>query len=141
MSMNYWHMQLRFAEIREDQEKEILTQTALIGLGEKDKVPTKSKQSQIDRFKENMKIGDVVLVRNGGRPIALVEVVGEYEYSESVNKELDWFLHRRKVKILSFINENAAAFPQPQGTLQQLKNQNTKSWQYINQLFQSNKLS
>ncbi|NOQ35933.1 MAG: restriction endonuclease, partial [Methylococcaceae bacterium] len=122
----YWHIQLHppFSNIG---EKEILQQTNLIGLGEGEE-----NKRQIKQFSDEMKIGDIVLIKRGKLSIALVEVVGELEYNSTPNPALDWFECRRKIKILEILDEARHDFPQPSGTLSKAKNISTKTYQYIN---------
>ena len=70
--MNFWHMQLHPDNKHFGKEKEILEKTSLIGLGE-----TKKLALEIDSFKNVMKIGDIVLIKLGKQPIALVKVESE----------------------------------------------------------------
>jgi len=53
-------------------------------------------------FEHTMKIDDIVAVKRGARLIALVKVIGDYEYTQDTNEELDWFRRRRKVKVLDW---------------------------------------
>ncbi|MGI4886474.1 MAG: AAA family ATPase [Janthinobacterium lividum] len=97
--MNYWHIQMHPANQKEfDRERvsQILIETHYIGVGEWD-----DGASKIRRFREDVSIGDVMLVRSKG-PLALVEVIGHLEYEENPNEELDWFQNRRQVKILGW---------------------------------------
>lgn len=92
--MNYWHMQLHPRKQKDfppEKIKKILKETSYIGLDVK-----------VSVFRNILKIGDIVVVRNGKTPIALVEVIGDYEYEDNPNEELDWFKNRRKVKVLDY---------------------------------------
>jgi len=95
--------------------RKILEDKSVIGLGEWEK----GKDQQLEQFKNKMGVEDIVAVRNGHTPIALVEITGEYEHIESVDEGLDWFPNRRKVKILTFYNNEKDNFtiPMAQGTL------------------------
>ena len=130
--MTYWHMQLHPDDKNFGKEKELLSKLALIGLGE-----WEGGKNQINNFKKDMKINDIVLIRNGETPIALVEVIGELEdILECDFKRLDWFRYRRKVNVLDFANDNQQPFPQPRGTLQKLINKTTDSYKYIESWYQ-----
>jgi len=122
----YWHIQLHPNNINWNKEKELLETTSLIGLGE-----LKEGDGQIKRFKDDMKKGDIVLVRRGSTPIALVEVIGNYKHKIKNHKVLDWFEHRREVKVLDYATDDMPSFPQPRGTLQKAINKNTPSYKYI----------
>lgn len=104
--MNFWHMQLHAGDRSKyqiDVIKKILTEKSIIGLGDPNDGWTKGKSSA-KYFKEKMGIGDVVAVRDGGKPIALVKVVGDCEYVEpdKRNSDFDWFAYSRKIKVLDF---------------------------------------
>ena len=77
-----------------------------------------------------LRIGDVVLVREGGKPLALCQVISD-SFSDKELEEKYINKHYRKVKVLEFYN-GKAQFPQPQGTLQKLITPNTDSWKFIN---------
>jgi MoxR-like ATPase len=97
--MNYWHIQMHPNNRQEfDRARitQILTETHYVGVGEWDEGASK-----IRRFGEEVSLGDVILVRSKG-PLALVEVIGELEYEEDPNEDLDWFQNRRRVKILGW---------------------------------------
>ncbi len=124
--MTYWHMQLHANYKWWGREKELLREKALIGLGD-----WENGKGQINQFINDMQIGDIVLIRIGTTPIALVEVIGEVEDIGNDNSNrLDWFRYRRRVEVLDWA-ENREPFPQPRGTLQRLINKNRKSYQYI----------
>lgn len=126
--MNYWHMQLHpdnSQHFNTARVKRILEEKSLIGLGDEDKIWDTD-------FINRMKVGDIVVVKNGGEPIALVEVVGDYYRDDEVNLELDWFNHRRKVKILDFYKKDYNfVIPQPRGTLSICDNLNTDTSRII----------
>jgi predicted ATP-binding protein involved in virulence len=123
--MTYWHMQLHPDDPIQKNELNILEKTSLIGLGD-------WKTDQVNDFIKVMDIGDIVLIRRGRLPLALVEVVGEPLYETQPNKELDWFVHRRKVKILEILDKEKFDFPQPRGTLKKSINKTTATYNYIN---------
>jgi len=124
--MTYWHIQLVNPQYGEsNKEKTLLEEKELIGLGY-------TNANQEEQFKNDMSIGDIVLVRRGATSIALVEVIGECEdVGENDFSKLDWFRFRRKVKLLAFADEKMSAFPQPRGTLQKSINKYTRTYQYI----------
>ncbi|HID98813.1 MAG TPA: hypothetical protein EYP59_00790 [Thiotrichaceae bacterium] len=130
--MNYWHMQLHPNAPNFNLERKILEQKQVIGLDDWQKG-----KEQIAQFKQAMRLGDIVLIKQGTRPIALVEVTGEYEYLEQVNKDLDWFPHRRNIKVIAFMDEVKNDFPSPRGTLKKSVNRYTPTYQYINQWYSS----
>lgn len=126
--MNYWHMQLHPSDnhyFNTAKVKRILEEKSLIGLGDEDKIWDTD-------FINRMKVGDIVAIKNGGEPIALVEVVGDYYRDDVVNPELDWFNHRRQVKVLDFYKKDYNfVIPQPRGTLRICDNLNTDTSRII----------
>ncbi len=79
----------------------ILKEKSVIGLGKKDS-PEKIKQ-----FNDEMSIDDIVAIKSGKTPIALVQVVGKsYEQPEdSIDEDFDWFPTRREIKVLDVYSE------------------------------------
>ena len=130
--MTYWHMQLHPNAPNFNPEREILEQKQVIGLDD-----WLEGKGQIAQFKQSISLGDIVLIKHGSQPIALVEVTGEYEYIEEVNEELDWFPHRRNIKVIAFMDEVKNDFPSPRGTLKKSVNRYTPTYQYINQWYSS----
>lgn len=96
--MSFWHMQLHPDNDSWGLEREVLEKTKYIGLGD---WKEKRKAQQLS-FQNEMHIGDIVAIKRGETPIALVKVIGEYEYRENPNKDFDWFERRRKVEILDW---------------------------------------
>lgn len=121
--MIYWYMQLHTDNQHLD--KEILEKTNFIGLNK-----AQATESQIKQFTNEMDIGDVVLIKRGLKPIALVEVIGNAE-----STDLDCFENRRKIKILEIIKTDKNDFPQTRTTLQKSVNRYTPTYQYINDLY------
>jgi ABC-type multidrug transport system fused ATPase/permease subunit len=119
-------MQLHPDDKHFGKERDILTQSSIIGLGQ-----WPGGEGQIDQFKTQMEKGDIVLIKRGHQPIALVKVVGDFEYSEIVDQTLDWFPNRRKIEVLEIMEEIRNDFPQPRMTLQRSTNRFTPTYQYI----------
>lgn len=85
-----------------DTLKSILMTKQVIGMGEYwDNIKGNS-ISDPTLFKEDMKIGDIVMIRNGITPIALVKVIGNAYLEPNTNDEFDWFELRRKIEVLDF---------------------------------------
>ncbi|MFP5005063.1 AAA family ATPase [Acinetobacter pittii] len=53
-----------------------------------------------------MKIDDVVMVRDGSTPVALVKVKGDAYIEHNTDDEFDWFKLRRQIEILGFYEED-----------------------------------
>lgn len=105
MNKNYWHIQLHPDDkLDADTIKSILTTKQAIGMGnswsDKNKNPAKDPK----QFREEMIIGDVVMVRDGCAPVALVKVIGGAYVEPSVDDDFDWFPLRRKIEVLGFFD-------------------------------------
>ncbi|OED80564.1 P-loop NTPase fold protein [Vibrio splendidus] len=126
-NVQLWHIQLHPDDISWGKETELLEKHALIGL-------SKSKQEQSFINFERMKVNDIVLVRKGSTPIALVQVNGELEETNDNKDEtidLDWFKYRRKVIVLEYAKNDMDKFPNTRGTLSLAKDTNSLSYRYI----------
>ena len=114
--MNYWHTQLHPDDkdtFNETRIRELLDQRAVIGLGQWD-----DGEAVRNQFYDEMQVGDIVVVKNGNTPIALVRVVSEAYLENNVNKELDWFPNRRNIEVLDYYqNAYNFTFPDSRGTL------------------------
>lgn len=131
--MNYWHMQLHPNDINWEREEELLENFSLIGLG-------LSTKKQIEAFFKQLKPFDIVLIKRGSTPVALVEVESDIiDLQKNDLTRLDWFRYRRKVKILDIFNKTKLDisdkpinnFPSPRGTLTLIKNKKSPSYQYV----------
>jgi predicted ATP-binding protein involved in virulence len=113
-------------------ELELLKEKSLIGLGK-----STSEIAYIN-FKDDMNIADVVVIKRGATPLALVEVEGSCEDTQTNDEEkLDWFRYRRKVKVLSTDTEGFLPFPQPRKTLQKAINKYSLTYKYIDNWYQN----
>ena len=128
--MNYWHMQLHAGDQKTfsiDTIIDILINKQIIGLGE-----WEEHKGQIDQFKNEMASGDIVVMRQGNTPIALVKVVGEHFIETNVDKDYDWFENRRPIQLLDiYQNDYSFIIPQARGTLQRCSNLNSPTSQVI----------
>jgi len=128
--MTYWHMQLHPDEKDWGREKELLDTKSLIGLGV-------IKDGQYDNIQNNqfisdMEINDIVLIKRGAQPIALVRVIGQLEeISQNDYEHIDWFRFRRTIEIIEILSETKYDFPSPRGTLKKSINKYTLTYQYI----------
>lgn len=127
--MNYWHIQMfqGFLDGENKTEKEVLqvlNEHSIIGTGEWQD----NRYDQCTTFKEEMEIGDIVMVRSGSRPMALVEVI-------SPNMPKFIYDNSRKVKILSFYSDISELIGkyngQTRGTLEIVRNPNTPTAKFI----------
>ena len=124
--MNFWHIQMSQGLLdgidkTEEEVIEILQEEGLIGTGEwKD-----NKSDQCRAFKKTMAKGDIVMVRAGQKPLALVQVVSDsapdYIYE-------NW----RRVKVLGYYSKNLGIYKgQTRGTLERVSNTNTDTAKFI----------
>jgi 5-methylcytosine-specific restriction protein B len=127
----YWHIQMFLPEGRDGDSiesiKMLQESQPVIGTGEWDDL-----QCRYFKSSDNggLNIGDIILVREGSKPLALCRV----KSNSFTNKELEAKYinrHYRYVDVLDFYN-GKEFFPQPQGTLQRLISNNTDSWKFIN---------
>lgn len=133
-NMNFWHISMHQPWGRNggtiDSSLMLKESTPIIGTGEWE-------DSQCYFFKDSdtqgrgLKIGDVILVREGKKPLALCSVEGPNFQDEKLEEQ--YHHHNfRNVKILEWY-KGIEPFPQPQGTLQRLINKNpsmsfVKNW-------------
>lgn len=100
--------------------------TPVIGTGEWDDL-------QCRYFKNSdghgLLIGDIVLVREGKKPLAIVQVTGDNFLDANLTSK---YINQnfREVRIIGWFNDKEE-FPQPQGTLQKLINKRTDSYIFI----------
>lgn len=139
--MNYWHIQLHPNDnktISKDVVVRILKEKSVIGIGEWD-----DGQRLIDQFKDEMKIGDIVVVKDGSSPIALVKVKGDHWFERIINDGFDWFPHRREVEVLDYYKSTESfSNLQARGTLsicRDLSNPTSKTIINWYQIYMTNK--
>lgn len=103
MSVNYWHIQLHPDErLNIETLKSILTEKQVIGMGDSWNDKNGNPVNDPKWFRDDMKIGDVVMVRDGSTPVALVKVIGNPYIEPNVDDEFDWFALRRRIELLGF---------------------------------------
>ena len=97
--VNLWQMQLHPGQSDWDLKEidNILLNYSVIGMG----IEWDNDRGAPNRFRNEVQIGDIVVIRHQGAPRYLVEVTGECKTNESNNKLDVWFELYRKVKILS----------------------------------------
>ena len=107
--MNYWHLQMHPSD-RDKFKKEklikILLEKEVIGMGESWTNKNGVEVSDPTYFKRDMKVGDVVLIRDTINPIALVEIKDNWFIESNVDEDFDWFRLRRPIKFLSAYNNS-----------------------------------
>lgn len=136
MAKNYWHIQLH-PDNRDsfdtEKIKQILLEKSVIGLGEWEKG-----EDKINQFKEKMAIDDIVAVKQGSTPIALVKVTGNAYFERTIDDDFDWFPNRRKVDIVDFYDTTYNfTIPQSRGTLSICNDLNTDTAKVIVQWYKN----
>lgn len=85
--MNFWHIQLHPNDNRTISKEvviSVLQEKSVIGVGEWD-----DGQALINQFKDEMHIGDIVAVKDGSSPIALVRIKGNYWFERLIKDDFD----------------------------------------------------
>jgi hypothetical protein len=99
--MNYWHIQLHpDNRLSVKTLLSILKTKHVIGLGDSWNDKNGNPNAAPDIFEKEMKIGDIVMVRDTITPVALVQIEGKAFLEQNVNEDFDWFNLRRKIKII-----------------------------------------
>ncbi len=130
--MTYWHMSLYPNNNRDwNRELELLEKKSLIGIG----LNREENNPQIEQFKK-MEEGDVVLIKDRFQsPLALVQIIGKNEEIEQINNDLDWFVFRRKIKIVTLTIKEKLNFRLPPARFSKSKNKNTPLYQFIDKIY------
>jgi len=130
--MAYWHIRLHPSSKNQERweenfnEKELLTKISLIGMGVSQNSP------RLDAFKNEMKNGDIVLVRRNKKPIALVQVLdGVKDRRQNAYNQLDWFRYARKVKVLDFADNREDFTSASLQVLRKSDDEKTTTYKYI----------
>jgi len=125
--MTYWHMQMHPDDksFADEHVYSILEHKRIIGLGHWDKG-----QAVIAAFQNEMKVNDVVAIKNGAKLIALVQVIGGAYHVENDGTEIGWIEHRRPIRLLDWELEEKS-LPQPRGTLEKCVNKDASTTQII----------
>lgn len=128
--MQYWHIQMNQPEGRNGitiNSREMLEEAVpIIGTGEWE-------DHQCYQFKNTigsgMKIGDIVVVREGETVLALCKVTSDVFQDDELFERYQ-NANLRKVEVIDWYT-GGKPFPQPQGTLQRLVNRQTRSWKFV----------
>lgn len=126
--MNFWHIQMHAEDMNSKDVYDALDNN-YIGLGEWDKG-----ESAIDDFKNRMQVGDIVAVRQGATPIALVEIDGVHE--DFGEEDHEWIRHIRNVGILDRSDDYSFTIPKATGTLSICSNPNAPTTKIIKEWYE-----
>ena len=108
---NYFTMKMREGTQAPDNREKVidfLTKSNSIGIGEEDFT------TGAGTFLNDIQIGDIIVLRAGGGPVALLKVVSDsYEYkSEGKFPAFDnWLAYARKVEVISWYDEFCECYP------------------------------
>ena len=101
--MNYWHIQLHPDDrLSIEILKSILINLQEIGLGESWNDKNGNPVNDPELFKKQMKIDDIVMVRDTVTPVALVRIISDGFIEDEIDENYDWFPLRRKIEVLGF---------------------------------------
>lgn len=130
MARIYWHIQMNQPQGRNgfkiSSEKLLKDSSPLIATGDWEDIQCENFKGEGD---EGIQIGDIVMVREGDKPIALVKVASDCFQSpqlENIYKNK----HFRNVDVLDWYS-GKDFFPMTQGTLGRLVNTSTTSYKFI----------
>ncbi len=105
MSMNFWHIQLHPDDrLSTETLISILETKKVIGLGEAWPDKNGNPVQDPNWFKNDMRIGDIVMVRDTTTPVAIVKVTGNAFVEKNADQNFDWFTLRREIEILDFFD-------------------------------------
>ncbi len=104
--LNYWHIQLHPDERLDiDTIKAILIEKRVIGMDESWNDKNGNPVDDPKWFRDDMKIRDVVMVRDGSTPVALVKVIDKAYVESNIDDDFDWFPLRREIEVLGFYGD------------------------------------
>lgn len=107
--MNYWHIQLHpDNRLSVATLISILKTKQVIGLGDSWNDKNGNPTNAPEMFKNEMQIGDIVMVRDTITPVALVQIEGKAFLEQNTDEDFDWFKLRRNVKIVAFYDDYMA---------------------------------
>jgi DNA polymerase III delta prime subunit len=107
--MNYWHLQMHPSnrgKFKKEKLIRILQNKEVIGMGESWTNQKGEEVSDPMSFKNDMHADDVVLIRDGSSPIALVQVKGTWYIENTIDEDFDWFKLRRPIKLLKVYDDS-----------------------------------
>lgn len=126
--VNYWHMQMHPDDLNTGAKNIhlILEQRKIIGLGE-----WPGGESARVSFTDEMKVNDIVAIKNGKSLIALVQIIGgSYTVTKDEDENTEWIKYRRPIRILDW-EVHGGTIPQPMGTLNKCVDDEAKTTQII----------
>lgn len=127
--MIYWHMQIHPDDksFADEHVYSILEHKRIIGLGD-----WEEGKSVIAAFRNEMKVNDVVAIKNGAKLIALIQVIGGAYHVDDDSTKFGWIEHRRPIRVLDWEIEDKD-LPQPRGTLEKCVNEDAPTTRIISE--------
>lgn len=115
--MNFWHIQLDQGEdkLSSKEFKKIVEDIAVIGMGDQ----WDNDGGAPKRFEKEVSVGDIFVIRHGGAPRYLVEVIGDCKKNENADEIDVWFPLYREIRI---INDEGPFYKE------EYKNKTGKNW-------------
>ncbi|MFB9056706.1 McrB family protein [Mariniflexile ostreae] len=105
--MNYWHTQMQPDDKLSVQTLiEVIKTKEAIGLGETWNDKNGNPVPDPGIFKNDIEIGDIVMVRDTITPVALVKILGDAYIDKTADYNFDWFTLRRKVELIAIFDES-----------------------------------
>lgn len=105
-------------QFAEEHVHSILEHKKIIGLGNWKKG---EENGTIAAFRNEMKVNDVVAIKNGEKLIALVQVIGGWYEVKENNEDIGWIENRRPIRVLDWELDHKT-IPHPMGTLNKCVN-------------------
>ncbi|WP_417942196.1 McrB family protein [Flavobacterium sp. RS13.1] len=107
--MNYWHMQLHPDDrLSVETVVSILETKQVIGLGDSWKDKNGNPNIAPEVFENQMKIGDIVMIRDTITPVALVRIESKAFLENKTNEDFDWFNLRRNITLVAIYEDSIA---------------------------------
>ena len=115
--MNFWHIQLDQGEdkLSSKEFKKIVEDISVIGMGDQ----WDNDGGAPKRFEKEVSVGDIFVIRHGGAPRYLVEVIGDCKKNENADEIDVWFPLYREIRI---INDEGPFYKE------EYKNKTGKNW-------------
>ena len=128
--MTYWHMQLSSKAHLRGRLKRILEENSLIYFGD-----IEENKEIINKFRENVKVNDLILIKNRDRPIVLVQILESLKNIESANS------YQCKVEIIDWATITMDSYPLGSITqeLQAINPNSSLAYSYIQKWYEQGK--
>lgn len=127
--INYWHMQIHPTKLSFAKEHihSILEHKKIIGLGDWAKGEEIRK-----KFRNDMKVNDIVAIKTGQKLVALVQVIGGWYEVRDDDSETNWITDRRPIRVLDWEIENKT-IPHHRKTLEKCSSDDARTTQIVKQ--------